>query len=82
MSEERLKRIEVLLETAAKMTVQHQKDIERLDEQMIQLTLQMANLSQIVAETMPIIRTMQSDIKGLQTENKRILDHLFGESEN
>ena len=28
------------------------------------------------------IETMQSDVKGLQTENKRILDHLFGESQN
>jgi hypothetical protein len=30
-------------------------------------------------DTMCVIREMQSEIRGLQVENRRILDHLFGE---
>jgi len=33
-------------------------------------------------ESIQVIKQMQSEIKGLQTENKRILDHLFGESKD
>ncbi len=103
MSEERLKRIEILLETCAKVTVNNQADIRSLIEQTAQnqaeirevrqqvnqLTVQMTSLSEMFAESVGIMRNMQSDIKimqseikGLQTENKRILDHLFGENQN
>ena len=103
MSEERLKRIEILLETCAKTAVANREDIKLLTEQKAQdqaeirevrqqvnqLTVQMASLSDMFTESVRIMRTMQSDIKtmqsevkGLQTENKRMLDHLFGENEN
>lgn len=88
MSEERLKRVEVLLETCAKMSVNNQAEIQELreksqeaSEQIIQLTLQMGNLSQLFGESMGVIRTMQSEIKGIQTENQQILNHLFGENQ-
>ena len=75
MSEERLKRIEIILETCAKNTVENQREIRELRQQM-------ASLTDMFTESVRIMRGMQSEIKGLQTENKRILDHLFGESEN
>jgi hypothetical protein len=28
------------------------------------------------------IREMQQEVRGLQTENRRILDHLFGQQPN
>jgi DNA repair ATPase RecN len=46
--------------------------IQRLDqaaERMIDVQLQ----------TFRVIEEMQAEVRGLQTENKRILDHLFGE---
>ena len=89
MSEERLKRVEILLETCAKNTIKNEKQIDRL-------TIQIATLSDMFTDTVRIIKQqqseikemqadvkqMQSEIKGLQTENKRILDRLFGEEEN
>ena len=41
----------------------------------------MASLSEMFSESIQVIKAMQSEIKGLQTENKRILDHLFGENQ-
>ena len=84
------------------MSVNHQTEIQELtekskevSEQIIQLTLHMGNLSQLFAESMGVIRTMQSEIKdiqleikdihlevkGIQTENQQILNHLFGENQ-
>ncbi|MGI0483083.1 hypothetical protein ACN4EE_20160 [Geminocystis sp. CENA526] len=117
MSEQRLKQVEILLETCAKVAVNNQKDIRSLIEQtaenkaqirslieqtaqnqadirsLIEQTTQnqaeirevrqqMASLSEMFVESVGIMRSMQSEIKGLQTENKRILDHLFGENPN
>ena len=77
MSEQRLKRIEILLETCAQTTVANQAEIQEVRQQM-------ASLSEMFTESVRIMRTMQSDIKimqseikGLQTENKRMLDHFF-----
>ena len=89
MTEERLKRVEVLLETCAKVTVNNQSEISKLIEQTAinqaeinQLTVHIASLSEMFTQSVEIMKTMQSEIKGLQTENKRILDHLFGENQN
>jgi hypothetical protein len=100
MSEQRLKQVEILLETCAKVAVNNQADIRSLIEQtaenkaeikelavqtnlqISELTAQIASLSQMFVESVGIMRNMQSEIKGLQTENKRILDHLFGENQN
>jgi hypothetical protein len=30
-------------------------------------------------DSMGVMREMQSEIRGLQVENRRIFDHLFGE---
>ncbi|MBL1208828.1 hypothetical protein [Geminocystis sp. GBBB08] len=95
MSEERLRRIEILLETCAKTTVANQAEIKEVRQQISelttqtnQLTIQMASLSEMFIESVGIMKTMQldikimqSEIKGLQTENKRILDHLFGDNQ-
>jgi predicted nucleic acid-binding Zn-ribbon protein len=46
MSEERLKRIEVLLETCAKMTVEHQHQIQELTQTSSQASEQIQELTQ------------------------------------
>lgn len=78
MSEERLKRIEILLETCAKITVNNQEDIKELRVQVQKNSEHLGALTEMFIETIGVIKTMQSEIKGLQTENNRILDHLFG----
>lgn len=103
MSEPRLKQVEILLESCAKVAVNNQTDIRSLIEQnaqnqrninsliqqsnqnqsqIITLTQQMASLSDMFSESIQVMKAMQLEIKGLQTENKRILDHLFGENQN
>ena len=95
-SEERLKRIEILLETCAKVTVNNQSDIKEFKEQVKQTAEQiqrnseqiqrnsenLATLTDMFSDSVRIMQTMQTEIKGLQTENKRILDQLFGNSQN
>ena len=41
----------------------------------------MLKLADVMQEILPRIDKMQSEIKGLQTENRRILDRVFGEEE-
>ena len=76
MSEERLKRIEILLETCAKNTLKNEAQItknseqlDRVTDRIDQLTIQMASLSEMFTDTVRIIKKQQSEIKGLQTEN-------------
>ncbi len=41
----------------------------------------MLKLADVMQEILPRIDKMQGEIKGLQTENRRILDRVFGEEE-
>lgn len=65
------------------------QEMRALREQIQRTDNQLARLADMFTESVGIIRTMQTnienmqkDIRGLQTENKRILDHLFGENIN
>lgn len=42
------------------------------------VVIHQSNFETLVAE----IRDIKTEIRGLQTENRRILDHLFGEQNN
>ncbi len=42
----------------------------------------MTFLSKMFNQSITIMKNRQSEIKGLQTENKRILNHLFAEEQN
>lgn len=37
-------------------------------------------LTDVQLQTFRVIEEMQQEVRGLQTENRRILDHLFGET--
>jgi uncharacterized protein YoxC len=39
----------------------------------------MNSLLEIFEESMAVIKTMQSQIKGIQTENQRMLQRFFGD---
>lgn len=82
MSEERLKRIEILLETCAKTTVANQEGLKELRVQVQKNSEHLGTLTEMFIESIGVMKTMQSEIKGLQTENNRILDHLFGNNQN
>lgn len=93
-SEQRLQQIEILLSTAAKTinrtterSERNAEAIERLSEEGIELRLAIGRLAEMFTESVGIIRQqqtniekMQSEIRGLQVENQRILQRVFGEN--
>ena len=93
-SEQRLKQIEILLSTAAKtinrttqISDRNAEAIERLSEDSLDLRLSMGRLSEMFTESVGIIRQqqanieqMQVEVRGLQVENQRILQRVFGEN--
>ncbi|MBC7880449.1 MAG: hypothetical protein H7Y37_03885 [Anaerolineae bacterium] len=88
MSEERLKRIEEYLESAAHRLDNHGELIAELRAaqmmaaQQIEATNQnMRDFMILFQEFLLVVRDMQAEVRGLQLENRRILDHLFGTGE-
>ncbi len=55
--------------------------IARNSEGIEQLRITTAEVLEMFSQWMRIMQKMQADIRGLQTENQRILRHLFGEQE-
>jgi aspartate oxidase len=92
--EQRLNQIEILLATAAKninrtteLSNRNAEAIERSSEDSLDLRLSIGRLSQMFTESVGIMRKqqvniekMQSEIRGLQVENQRILHRVFGEN--
>jgi hypothetical protein len=88
MSEERLKRIEEYLESAAHRLDNHGELIAELRAaqliaaQQIEATNKnMRDFTILFQEFLLVVRDMQAEVRGLQLENRRILDHLFGTGE-
>lgn len=50
----------------------HESRLGRLEENF-------QTMVQVQSETLAIVREMQAEVRGLQTENRRILDRVFGE---
>lgn len=57
------------------------ESIDRLTERMDRLTGQIDRAMEIFIDSMGVMRTMQAEIKGLQQENRRIIERFFGEEE-
>jgi hypothetical protein len=55
--------------------------IERLDRNVEQMIQAQSETFNIVREMQAEVRTIAADVKGLQTENRRILDRVFGQGE-
>ncbi len=53
--------------------------IASLTDRADRLTEQIATATDIFIDSIGVMREMQNEIKGLQVENRRIMDHLFGE---
>jgi hypothetical protein len=88
MSEERLKRIEEYLESAAHRLDNHGELIAELRAAQIMAAQQieatnknMRDFTILFQEFLLVVRDMQAEVRGLQLENRRILDHLFGTGE-
>ena len=56
-----------------------QRNMEAMNRQSEQRARETDRKFEVIVQA---IQTMQSEIRGLQTENRRILDHLLGQQEN
>ena len=94
-SAQRLNQIEILLATAAKAINRNSENIDRLTERMDRseelmdrTDARFAEISEMFIESVGIIRQhqvnidrMQSEIRGLQVENQRIILRVLGGDE-
>ncbi len=84
--EQRLTQIEKLLESAVKLSHSNTAKIDAnteainaLTNRVDQLTEQMGRATEMFIDSIGVIRIMQSEIRGLQMKNRRIIDRVFGE---
>jgi hypothetical protein len=70
--ESRLDRLEALAETTLLAIQQQQRQVDQLRDGISEVVAMFATQAEQIAE-------MQTEVRGLQVENRRILDHLFGE---
>jgi uncharacterized coiled-coil protein SlyX len=94
-SAQRLNQIEILLATAAKAINRNTENIDRLtermdrsEERMDRTDARFAEISEMFIESVGIIRQhqvniekMQSEVRGLQVENQRIILRVLGGDE-
>jgi methyl-accepting chemotaxis protein len=51
----------------------------QLNQRTETIALAVERMTDVQLQTFRVIEEMQQEVRGLQTENRRILDHLFGE---
>jgi hypothetical protein len=92
-SEQQLKQVEILLATAAKTinrtteqcdrnalaTEHNTQSIELLSERVYMVADRVSEISEMFIQSVSIISQMQTEIRGLQVENQRILEQMFGD---
>lgn len=54
--------------------------MNQLNQRTETIALAVERMTDVQLQTFRVIEEMQAEVKGLQTENRRILDHLFGET--
>lgn len=69
---DRLDRIEALVESNACA-------IAELSQHQLRMVQEFSDYQRDMLETRADIQEMQAEVRGLQTENRRILDRVFGE---
>jgi uncharacterized protein YoxC len=74
-TDERLDRLATVVEA-------HDAEIGDLRQSVQGLTEAVDRLVTLGTETFAVVREMQAEVRGLQTENRRILDRFFGEESN
>jgi hypothetical protein len=74
-TDDRLDRLAGIVET-------HTAEIDDLRQSVRGLTEAVDRLVTLGTETFGVVREMQAEVRGLQTENRRILDRVFGQESN
>ncbi len=90
---QRLTQIEKILESAIKLSHSNtakiddtrklieanSEAIKAQDLKIDRLTVTMAEATELFLDSMKVIKEMQKEVRGLQVENRRIMDRVFGE---
>jgi methyl-accepting chemotaxis protein len=54
--------------------------MNQLNQRTEMIALAVERMTDVQLQTFRVIEEMQAEVRGLQTENRRMLDHLFGET--
>jgi hypothetical protein len=79
VTDERLSRIEVIVESNTHGIEANRQFNENLGNSMAQLVQIVSTMVQTQTDILQRIDEMQAEVRGLQTENRRILDRVFGQ---
>ena len=82
MTQRNAEAIEDLREMTRRNAEAIQEQARQNAESMARLTHQMGELTVMFQESMGIIRQIQLEVRGLQQENRRILERVFGPEED
>jgi chromosome segregation ATPase len=74
--------LKALVESTAKIAESNAKAIEAAASDRATLRTSIDELATVAGQTLRPIEEMQSEVRGLQLDNRRMLDHLFGQSED
>ena len=67
--------IEANSQAIDRLTVKTEANSQAIDH----LTVKMAEATDLFLDSIKVIKEMQKEVRGLQVENRRILDRIFGE---
>ena len=73
----RLDRIEAIVESNAKLIASNAKAIEAAAADRDVLRQAIVGMTEVANQTFAVIGEMQAEVRGLQAENRRILDRMF-----
>jgi hypothetical protein len=76
----RLDRIEALVQSNAEATAANTRNIDQLSQLQLQMIEESSEYRRNMLEMRADTLEMQSEVRGLQTENRRILDRLLNEN--
>jgi hypothetical protein len=79
-TDERLDRLAAIVESNTGAIASSDIRLTRLEESMQTMIIAVERVTNLQMETFAIVREMQAEVRGLQTENRRILDRVFGDA--
>jgi methyl-accepting chemotaxis protein len=81
-TDERLDRLADTVGQTADTVNQLITGIGQLNQRTETISLAVERMTDVQLQTFRVIEEMQAEVRGLQTENRRILDRVFGEQSN
>jgi methyl-accepting chemotaxis protein len=81
-TDERLDKLADTVVQTAQTVNQLITGMTQLNQRTETISLAVERMTDVQLQTFRVIEEMQAEVRGLQTENRRILDRLFGQQSN